>query len=361
MTMKARFAILFLCAVMLVSVCTAASALTIPNWKQLELERPEIPTMTCKNNGSTQTVTLSEPIDWMAGIWNWNWVNAEFTDGTNTEAVLDMQSNGADNSCQQGWGTYAGIWYNDDGSYGGHYSGAYEMDYAYDVSARNGVNVKYDNFGRPVYETVTAQGTEYFGNGASEKTTIVYRSAVDSYGSRIFYVDEITEEYADGSSIHARFSMNGDATHLYVVNPDGSITIVLENAPEEEPIEEPIDEPTDEPAVNEHCVNWWIAYSTPDEEIEVPENGYIKYIEGEYIHHVQIGEDIAVYTDEEFDASLIPASGWEWVDSDGNHHVQVAKDVSSHKAEEHDDSLIPEYGWEWEEYTGYKQVWVIDN
>jgi len=35
--------------------------------------------------------------------------------------------------------------------------------------------------------------------------------------------------------------------------------------------------------------------------------------------------------------------------------------VSSHKAEEHDDSLIPEYGWEWEEYTGYKQVWVIDD
>jgi hypothetical protein len=349
--MKSRLFVLFLCVAMLLCVTVAASAADIPNWKQLDLERPEIPSMTCKNDGATQTVTLSEPIDWMAGIWNWNWVNADFTDDSHTAATLDQNSQDAENKCQQGYGTYSGVWYNEDGEVGGHYAGTYEMDYAYDVAAKNGVNVKYDNFGRPVYETVTTQGTEYFGNGPSEKTTIVYRYGQNSVGGHEFFVDEITEEYPDGSRIHARFAMSGEANYVYQIGADETHTVlyVMPVAPAEEP------------EVKEHCVNWWIAYDTPDDQIEVPENGYIKIIEGEIVHHVQVGEDIAVYTDDEFDESLIPSGGWEWVDGDGNHHVQTAKDVGTHLEAEHDDSLIPEYGWEWVENTSYKQVWVIDD
>lgn len=231
--MKTRFFALMLAVVMLLSVTLAASAVTIPNAKDTGLMDmlPEIPTMTTKNDGKTQTVTLSSPMTWLAAIWNWEWVQMTFTDSTNTKAEVDMTGYAG----QQGLGLYAGVWYTTDEEgnevVGGHYSGVYEMPYAYDGGTPDGTNVKFDRFGNPALVTVETAGTSYFGNGDSAKTTVTYKYDVNSYGQRVFYVDELKEEYPDGSYIHGRFSMNGNANYVYAIGADGTHTVLQGGPP----------------------------------------------------------------------------------------------------------------------------------
>ena len=98
---------LILAVMMLVAMTAVASANgyiprqpSIANSKLLGLECPNVPSMKCKNDGWTQTVTLSEGLDYLAGVWNWQWVNVEWSDDSHTFGTLPMGGHNA----QQGYG-----------------------------------------------------------------------------------------------------------------------------------------------------------------------------------------------------------------------------------------------------------------
>ena len=326
--MKRRFLVLMLAAALIISVASVASAAKFPNAQAagiLDL-LPEIPEMKTKNDGSTQSVTLSAPMEWLCAIWNWNWVQMEWTNGDHTEASVPMSGQ---SNTQQGYGIWVNANFDDEGNVTWQGTGTYEMPYAYDGGLADGTNVKFDRFGNPVQVTIEKSGTEYFANGASTKTTIVFGHQDDSEGSKKYYVANVKEEYADGSYIFGHFAMNGDPTSVYLIDASGAYKLLYER-------------PKPQGERPSHCIVWWIAYDTPDSEIDVPENGFIKVIEGEYIYH-----------------------GGVW-DQDLNDGAGGNVEIALSEAEYADQANWPKIGYNtwslwWTEYTGYKQVWVYDD
>ena len=82
-----RVAALLLAAVLALSCVSAlAEGYSIPkNVKQIELpDMPSVPTMKTKNNGVTETITLSEEVDWISAVWNWQWVSIPMDGVTGT-------------------------------------------------------------------------------------------------------------------------------------------------------------------------------------------------------------------------------------------------------------------------------------
>lgn len=70
-------------------------------------EMPSVPTMKTKNNGVTETISLSDELEWLSAVWNWNWVSIEL-DGTT--ATYDIAANNKKYKCQQGMGTWESTW-----------------------------------------------------------------------------------------------------------------------------------------------------------------------------------------------------------------------------------------------------------
>jgi len=323
--MRKHILVLAMAAVLMIAAVTVASAVTVPNANTAGIMdlMPEVPTMKTKNDGQTQTVTLSAPMNWLCGIWNWNWVQMEWTNAEHTEASVPMSGQ---SNAQQGYGIWVSANFDEEGNVTWNGTGTYEMPYAYDGGLDDGTNVKFDRFGNPVLVTIETAGTEYFGSGASTKTTITYGNVNDSEGTKKFYVASVKEEYADGSFIFGHFAMSGEPSSIYTIDANGAYKLLYER----------------QKPRSSHCVNWWIDYKTPDSEIEVPENGYIKVIEGVYIYHGGV-----------WDQELNNGEG-------GNVEIALSE------AEYADQANWPKRGYNtwslwWTEYTGYKQVWVYDD
>ena len=349
--------VLILALAMLLGLTAAASAANIPgNVSELEVpELPALPVMHTHNDGRTVTVTLSEPVDWMNAIYcdghDWTWNDVTWSSPEHTEATVDMTVH----AMSPGYGFWSG-------------SGFYEMDYAYDVVLRDGTNVKYKQDGKPALVTITTAGTQYFGTTPSIGTTVVYKYMTDSAGRFVPYVDEIREDYRTGASIHARFAMNGEPTWMYQVNPDGS-RVTLYTKPADEPAGEGEQggqgEEGGDPERASHCINWWIDWNTPDSEIEVPENGFIKYIQRIVVNH---GEDVAVVTKAELesgkysDGTSLPEYSWTWEESEERVHLQVEvldTPAEGIPADEYDPANYPE--WYGHSELNHKEVWVYDD
>lgn len=65
-------------------------------------DMPSVPTMKTKNDGVTETITLSEEVEWISAVWNWESVSIEM-DGTT--GTYDIAGNNKKYKCQQGMGT----------------------------------------------------------------------------------------------------------------------------------------------------------------------------------------------------------------------------------------------------------------
>ncbi len=214
--MKSRITALFLAVMMLLAMVSTASAVSIPTQADNSVldEIPELPTMKCKNDGKTQTITMSEPISWVAAIFcdgkDWTWNEMTFTNDEHTQASVDMTSH----AMSPGFGFWSNEWG----------AGNYKMSYAYDVVLANGTDVKYGRYGAPAQMEFTRTGTEYFGNGASKKATILVQfeeAAPTSNVGKNPYVANIKEEYADGTVISCFFAPNGTPRYAVLTDADG--------------------------------------------------------------------------------------------------------------------------------------------
>lgn len=224
--MKTRLSIAALLTVLLVLVSAVALAdVTVPALGDMPA-CPEVPAMTVQNDGSTLTATFSEPVSWAAGIWDWNFVSADFTDGSQTAFTLDVAANNDQFHCQLGFGKYKGMWLNDDGSVGGQYFGTYDMGIAFDVVLQDGTDVKYDGFGKPAQVTVNGGGTQLFGNGSASSTQYSYMCERDGLNRPVNYLSKVQETYADGSALLANYSMDGMVTRVSAIDPDGNVTVL---------------------------------------------------------------------------------------------------------------------------------------
>ena len=101
-----RFLAVMLAAAMLLS-CSMASAegYNVPKKvSAIELpDMPDVPTMKTKNNGVTETVTLSDEVEWLSAVWNWEWVSIPMDGTTGTYDITGRK-------CQQGMGTWQSTW-----------------------------------------------------------------------------------------------------------------------------------------------------------------------------------------------------------------------------------------------------------
>lgn len=98
---------LALAVAMILSVTAVASAVTFPNANDLGLERPEIPTMKTKLKGTTQYVTLDQPVSWMAAVRNWgNYTSLEF-DENNTASYSTAGQSIQPGHAFWGWAGYS--------------------------------------------------------------------------------------------------------------------------------------------------------------------------------------------------------------------------------------------------------------
>ena len=356
--MKTRFVALFLAVMMLLAMASTASAVSIPMKVDSSVldEIPELPTMKCKNDGKTQTITMSEPINWIAAIFcdrkDWTWNEMTFTDAEHTQASVDMTSH----AMSPGFGFWSNEWG----------AGHYEMPYGYDVVLSDDTDVKYGRYGNPAQMEFSRTGTEYFGNGASTKTTILVQfehAGFTSNASKNPYVASVKEEYEDGTVITGYFAPNG--TPKYVVLTDT-------NGRDHELYTRPNPAPASTPAGDEeggeqgserpsHCVNGWIQPDVPDSEIEVPENGFIKFVEQIVVQH---GEDVATCTEAELqqgsfaDGSSFPAYDWYWNDN-GTIHLQKAVEDARVLKSEYNAADWPSWYSTYE--LNHKEVWVYDD
>lgn len=243
--MKTRFTVLALLVVLLISVAVAASAISIPNVKDSGApEPPEIPTMYTKNDGKTQTVTMSSPIDWIASIWNWEWFEMKFDNEEHTQASVSMEGHHA----AQGWGIWVSSSYDADGNLTWTGTGVYGEEghpYAYDVTLPGGTNVKYGTHGNPVEITIDDYaGSSYFDNGKSRLTKYIYKCGTNSVDKPVTYLYQLQESYADGSFIRTTYAMNGEPTYAFLMTKDKSEIVLYNwNPPEKEkPAPEPVDD-----------------------------------------------------------------------------------------------------------------------
>ena len=91
-----------------------------------------------------------------------------------------------------------------------HSYGNYRMDddFAYDGEAADGTHVRYGRFGECVQIAVTLTGVNFLGTDKTPVKTTVYWRPLEHYGKNVwnFYINNITEEYEDGSKLEAHFS-----------------------------------------------------------------------------------------------------------------------------------------------------------
>ena len=235
--MKARLTVFVLLIVALISVAVVASAITIPSVKESGApEPPEIPTMKCKNDGVTQTVTMSSPIDWIASIWNWEWFEMKFDNEEHTQASVSMEGHHA----AQGWGIWVSSNYDEEGNVTWTGTGIYGEEghpYAYDVTLPGGTNVKYGAHGNPVEITIDDYaGSSYFDNGKSRLTKYIYKGGTNCVDENniIIYLYQLQESYADGSFIRTTYAMNGEPTYAFLMTKDKNEIVLYNWDPEEE-------------------------------------------------------------------------------------------------------------------------------
>ena len=238
--------VLALAVVMLLSVAAVASAVTIPNAKDLEIpEIPQLPVMQTKNNGTTQTVTFSEPVDWMAAVYcdgkEWTWNDVTWASQDHLEATVDMTAH----KMSPGYGFWSSANYDADGNCTWSGAGFYEMDYAYDVILPDGTDVKFSNAGEPRELTLRLAGTEYFGSGKSVDTNVLMKYRPNAAGKVVPYVHEIKESYRNGSTIVGHFSMNGTPYSVVQTAPDGTKTILFGRSAAAAPADDTPAEPTE--------------------------------------------------------------------------------------------------------------------
>ena len=208
----------------MVAVSSAAMKATIANSGSLGLECPAIPSMYCKNDGVTQYVVISEPMEYLSGVWNWQWVNVEWTNEEMTEGKLDMHA--VDVDAQQGygtWGTSSNYFDKEAGKWVTTWVGAgtYSMGFAYDGATKDGANVRYDSHGNAINATVKMEGTEYFGRGVSTETTVVWEQRLSRKNKPVWFISQVTEKYEDNSSSRAKFTQSGECTGEIFVDANG--------------------------------------------------------------------------------------------------------------------------------------------
>lgn len=88
--------------------------------------------------------------------------------------------------------------------------GNYELpdDFAYDGEAADGTHVRYGRYGECVQIAVTLTGVNFLGTDKTPVKTTVYWRPLEHYGKNVWnwYINNITEEYEDGSKLEAHFS-----------------------------------------------------------------------------------------------------------------------------------------------------------
>ncbi len=102
-TMK-KFVRILVLALALALVCASAAFAVPSNLKEIEglPELPPIPSMKTKNDGVTQNVTLSEPLQYLNAVCNWQFVLVSFdAEGLNGTVSLDVCK---EQGCQLGRG-----------------------------------------------------------------------------------------------------------------------------------------------------------------------------------------------------------------------------------------------------------------
>ena len=96
--------------------------------------------------------------------------------------------------------------------------GNYELpdDFAYDGETADGVHVRYGRFGELVQIGVTLTGVNFLGTDKTPTKTIVYWRPLNHKGKNVsnFYVNQITEEYEDGTKLSAHFSSSMGGKYL---------------------------------------------------------------------------------------------------------------------------------------------------
>lgn len=372
---------LVLMIALLVSMTAAASAVTVKDAKgNVIAELPEdvrgvldsipaLPTLSCKNDGFTQTVTLSETVDWLAVItWDretkgWSFNAMEWANDEHTVATTDISGN----KLSLGFGMWQSTSYDDAGNVTWSGTGNYAMP-AYDVVLSDGTDVWYTQSGQPYQLTMRMPGSDFFGKGPSVDTTVTVKFAPNNLGRTVPYVAQIKEDYRNGTSLVSQFAMNGAPTFAYKLFGGGKWNVIYQwqldetNIPAKE--DEPADDPAggDEPGRSSHQVApWWIKWDTPDSEIEVPENGYIKYIQKIVVQH---GEDVCVCTEENFnngvddDGNPLPEYDWTWNDN-GTVHCQKKVIDAELDPSEYDPNDYPSWYSTYE--NNHKEVWVYDD
>ena len=96
--------------------------------------------------------------------------------------------------------------------------GNYELpdDFAYDGETADGVHVRYGRFGELVQIGMTLTGVNYLGTDKTPTKTIVYWRPLNHKGKNVskFYINQITEEYEDGTKLSAPFSSSMGGKYL---------------------------------------------------------------------------------------------------------------------------------------------------
>lgn len=104
-TLSRLLAVMLAAALLLSCSPAMAEGYTVPkNTKEIELpEMPDVPTMKTKNDGVNETITLSEEVEWISAIWNWEWVSIPMEGTTGAYPITGHKG-------QQGMGTWQAAW-----------------------------------------------------------------------------------------------------------------------------------------------------------------------------------------------------------------------------------------------------------
>lgn len=271
--------------VVLVMTLAAVSAFAAPaNISEIQdlPEFPAVPSMTVKSAAGVTTVTMDAPMSWISAVRSWsNYTSLEF-DANGVATYETTGQNIAPGFANWGWadshwgydyeygwdpswGEYVPYSYSDSngfGDYGYHYTessqlienedgtqtvkvvvkqtegGMYPMAYAYHGATTDNIDVKYDTHGNLVSATVELTGKNFLGSEeAPVKSKVTFSNGLTTvtrtdkeeeftyqYDRPVQYISNITEEFADGSTLSADFAQNGKVTNLIRKDADGKVT-----------------------------------------------------------------------------------------------------------------------------------------
>ena len=116
------------------------------------------------------------------------------------EAIADM---GGVFFCEDGIVREAGRYVNQH-----FYTSRQKDDFAFDGETADGIHVRYGRYGECVQIAVEMTGVNFLGTDKTPVKTTVFWRPLEHYGKNVsnYYINNITEEYEDGSMLEVEFS-----------------------------------------------------------------------------------------------------------------------------------------------------------